>query len=159
MICIGIDPGLSGAVIAINENGELEAFEDTPTITLTTGKKSRTNYSPSEMAASLRQYKDKSHHVFLESVHSMPGEGVSSVFNFGKGFGIWIGILAALEMSYTLVIPQAWKKSIMQGKGDKDASRLRALELFPNLLSILSRKKDHGRAEALLLAEFGRRSL
>lgn len=156
---IGIDPGLSGAIVGINENGELEAFNDTPIITLRNGKKSKTDYLPSKMVESLRQYKNKPHHVFLESVHSMPHEGVSSVFGFGKGFGLWIGILAALEMPHTFVTPQAWKKVMMAGQGDKDASRLRALELFPHLLNILGRKRDHNRAEALLLAEFGRRSL
>ena len=81
------------------------------------------------------------------------------MFNFGKGFGLWLGILAGLGIPHTLVTPQAWKKEMMQGMGDKDAARIRAQELFPHCVDSLSRKKDIGRADALLIAEYGRRQM
>jgi hypothetical protein len=81
------------------------------------------------------------------------------MFGFGKGYGMWIGIVAALEIPYTLVTPQAWKKELMQGIKDKDAGRLRAMQLFPAYNEWLVRKRDIGRADALLIAEYGRRQL
>ena len=92
--------------------------------------------------------------VAIEESQSMPGQGVRSMFTIGLGFGVWLGILAALELPFTRVRPALWKTAIgLRGK-DKEASRLRAQQLFPT--ADLRRKKDHGRAEALLLALYGR---
>lgn len=159
MYFIGIDPGLTGAIVILAEKGDTGLFYDTPITQVKSGKKTKNEYLPSEMAGLLSGYTSQNCHVFIESVHSMPGQGVSSSFNFGKGFGIWIGILAALKLPYTLATPQAWKKLLMQGMKDKDAARIRAQELFPGCVSQLSRKKDIGRADALLIAEYGRRIL
>jgi crossover junction endodeoxyribonuclease RuvC len=82
----------------------------------------------------------------------MPGQGTRSMFTTGYGMGIWVGILATLEFPYTTVRPQVWKRALRLSK-DKEASRLRAIQLFPG--ADLRRKKDHGRAEALLLAYYG----
>lgn len=152
---IGIDPGQTGAV-AIIKNGEVLLY-DTPTESVKKGKSNKTEHLPAGMASLLRGHYPC--HAFIESVHSMPGQGVSSSFGFGKGFGMWIGILATLEIPYTLVTPQAWKKEIMQGVSDKDAARGRAMQLYPQASKELSRKKDIGRADALLICEYGRRVL
>jgi crossover junction endodeoxyribonuclease RuvC len=155
---IGIDPGQTGAVAAlfIGTDGKVFAeMTDTPTEQVTKGKKKATEYLPSEMARLLSEYPNA--HCFIEKVGAMPGQGVTSMFNFGKGFGLWIGILAGLKIPYTLVTPQAWKKEIMQGVADKDAARGVAMRLYPKTSGELSRKKDIGRADALLIAEYGRR--
>lgn len=157
MNIIGIDPGLTGAVAIINGDGNIHIF-DTPIVEIKHGKSKKKEYLPAQMSNifHIDFLIGSKHHVFLEKVHSMPKQGVASTFNFGKGFGIWIGILAALKIPMTFVTPQAWKKKMMHGMGDKDAARIRAQELFPEVVDQLSRKKDIGRADALLIAEYGR---
>ncbi len=147
---IGIDPGLSGAV-AVLSAGRAAIVFDVPTIAV--GKKRE--YNVPEMADILRCWRPD--HVYIEKVHSMPKQGVASSFNFGKGFGLWLGIVAALEIPHTLVTPQRWKGKMLDGqrKGKGDA-RLRATQLFPELAGSLTRVKDDGRAEALLIAAYGR---
>jgi crossover junction endodeoxyribonuclease RuvC len=98
--------------------------------------------------------------VGLELVHAMPGQGVTSMFSMGRGVGIWEGILAGLRIPFDTVTPQAWKKLLL-GKGagdDKNASILRAQALIPGAAEYLSRAKDDGRAEAMLIAEYFRRT-
>lgn len=151
MNIIGIDPGQTGAVAFIND-GHIELF-DTPTELVKKGKGNKTEYLPSLMAEILRG--KTIDHCYIEKVGAMPGQGVTSMFNFGKGYGLWIGILAAMQIPYTLVTPQAWKKEVMQGVGDKDAARGKAMQLYPASAQLLSRKKDIGRADALLIAHFG----
>ena len=157
-VVIGIDPGLTGAVCIwdLNKSGRtaIEIY-DTP---IYASKKNKKEYMPELMANTLQAYENKKVHVFIEKVHSMPGQGVASMFNFGKGYGIWLGVIAAFKLPHTLVTPQAWKKELMQGMGDKDAARIRACEFFPSQADLLSHKKDIGRADALLIMEFGRRS-
>lgn len=96
----------------------------------------------------------------LESVHSMPKQGVASSFKFGMNFGIWKGRLEALGIPYDLITPQKWQKVIFDSmpRGDRKAMSLdRARRLFPEMADMLKRKKDHSRADALLLAEYARR--
>lgn len=157
MMIIGIDPGQTGGIAFIRDGVCLHLY-DTPTEAIKKGKGIKNEYLPAHMAEILKTYgTTTSTHCYLEKVGAMPGQGVTSMFNFGKGYGLWIGILAALGIPYTLVTPQAWKKEIMQGVGDKDAARGRAQQLFPDMTHQLSRKKDIGRADALLIAEYGRR--
>lgn len=156
MVYVGIDPGLTGAVAVIYEDGKILLY-DTPTTELKINNKKKQEYLPSEMANILRDCSLTECQVFIERVSARPDQGVVSMFGFGKGYGIWIGILATLEIPYTLVTPQAWKKEIMKGTSDKDAARLRAHQLFPQAVDRLNRKKDIGRADSLLLAEYGRR--
>ena len=157
---IGIDPGITGAVAVIGP-GDGACVYDTPVIGIKKGKKNSTDYLPVEMSHLLKDltFANKNTHIFIEKVHSMPGQGVASMFNFGKGYGIWIGIISAIGLRVSYVTPQAWKKKLMKGMADKDAARLRAQELFPWLVSELSRKKDVGRADALLIAEYGKREM
>jgi crossover junction endodeoxyribonuclease RuvC len=156
MVVIGIDPGLDGAVAIIHSPVEIDIF-DTPTLTVV-GEKSRRKYNAAAMAAILEPLQTEQALIVLESVHSMPKQGVASSFNFGEGLGIWKGIIAAYKLPLEMPSPQRWKKAILADQGkDKDASRYKAIQLFPSLAEQLSRKKDDGRAEAVLLAEYGRR--
>ncbi len=151
---IGIDPGLSGAVAVLSGPLGLEfTIFDTPVATV--GKKREP--VPRQMVEILRPYVENSA-ASLELVHAMPKQGVASAFNFGRGLGLWIGILAALGIPYDLVSPQRWKAVMMDGMGkEKDAARVRAMQLFPSASDHLALKKYHGRAEALLIAEYRRR--
>lgn len=158
MIVIGIDPGISGAVVAIEREGPV--FFDTPVVTMKkSGGGNKTDFLPANMAQILKDYSPINCHVFIEQVGAMPSQGVTSTFGFGKGYGIWIGIIAALGLPHTFVTPQRWKKEFMLGKADKDDGRTRAIELFPSCCDKLARKKDIGRSDALLIAEYGRRTL
>jgi crossover junction endodeoxyribonuclease RuvC len=162
MIYIGIDPGLNGAVGVVDlgaGNCEPKLFVyDTPTV-LVEGGKTRRKYLTSAMALLIESYKNRSDVLaILENVHSMPSQGVSSSFCFGEGKGMWEGILAAYNVPTELVSPQRWKKEIMADQGkEKSAARFKAMALFPNLADHLKLVKHDGRAEALLLAEYGRR--
>lgn len=158
MLFIGIDPGLDGAVGVIrgNLNTDVEIF-DTPTL-LVEGEKKRRKYNVSAMASILEPFQTEQVLVVLESVHSMPKQGVASSFSFGEGLGLWKGIIAAYKLPVEMPSPQRWKKAILADQGkDKDASRFKAIQLFPSIADQLSRVKDDGRAEALLMAEYGRR--
>lgn len=161
MLYVGIDPGVTGAVSVIDctylESGEIECH-DTPIYH--DGKRTRINSA--DCGALLRDLKRESGGklaVFIEKSQPMPKNGSIACFGLGYSFGVWIGILAALEIPYTLVTPQAWKKALMPGEPkEKDSSRVVARRLWPaQTEEWLSRKKDHGRADALLIAEYGRR--
>lgn len=168
---IGIDPGLNGALAVIDEDvigipglGYMVGVFDTPTLQVESNGKVRNKYNTAGMAELLSyiyecpSMSERYVMVTLESVHSMPKQGVASSFTFGEGLGIWKGIIAARGFSLELPSPQRWKKAMLADQGkDKDASRFKAIQLFPSLATQLARKKDDGRAEALLLAEYGRR--
>lgn len=161
MIYIGIDPGMGGAVGVID--GDKLFVYDTP-IMVVAGEKNKRMYDKVAMAHLLQPYsvllgptRDQVL-VVLESVHAMPKQGVTSSFSFGRGLGIWEGIIAALSLPLEMPSPQRWKKEIMADQGrEKDAARYKAMSLFPAIADHLSRVKDDGRAEALLMAEYGRR--
>ena len=147
---IGIDPGNTGAVAALSNQGEFDYVGDIPL--WQEGKKSIIDGA--KLAITLKNSSwDLS--VYLEKVHAMPNQGVTSMFNFGQGYGIIKGVLGCLGYDYTLVTPQAWKKHHGLLKTDKDAARLKAIELFPEAEQYLQRKKDIGRADALLIAAYG----
>jgi crossover junction endodeoxyribonuclease RuvC len=156
-IFIGIDPGLSGAV-AVLYGPQNPMVWDTPTMTVE-GVTIRRKYNTAAMASLLRPYATMNDVlVVLEAVHSMPSQGVASAFTFGEGLGMWKGIIAAFNLPVELVSPQRWKKEIMADQGkEKNAARYKAVQLFPEVAECFSRVKDDGRAEALLMAEYGRR--
>ena len=159
---IGIDPGLHGAVAVLRGNKFIGVW-DTPTTTVKRGKKTHTVYLTASMVELLKQVIDQfgtPTAIGLEEVHAMPGQGVTSMFSMGRGSGLWEGIITALGIPLVRIPPQRWKKEMLAfGKGkDKQASIVRALELFPEAASQLTRKKDEGRAEAILIAEYLRRT-
>lgn len=157
MLVCGIDPGITGAVAVIDSSsGEIEIHD---VVVYEDGKRRRIDAAG--CFALLRDIKaDGPLKVFIEKSQPMPKNGSIGCFGLGYSFGVWIGILSALEIPYTLVTPQAWKKSLMPGEPkEKDSSRVVARRLFPSQTEEwLSRKKDHGRADAILLAEYGRRA-
>lgn len=158
MIFIGIDPGMAGGVGVIHD-GIVKAI-DTPVIKPAKGK---SEYDLQGMVRILMNEAALTGipcHCIIESVHAMPKQGVTSSFRFGTGFGMWLGMLGALQIPFSLVTPQRWKKSMLADMGaDKDLARLRAQQLFPKSAGLFTRKKDDGRAEAVLMAEYGRRLL
>jgi crossover junction endodeoxyribonuclease RuvC len=154
MRVIGIDPGLSGAIAIINGTDSLTVF-DMPTITVERNGKAKRQVSASELALILKTAKSDDCHVFVEKVSAMAGQGVTSVFSFGRSFGMIEGILAALHMPVTYVAPATWVKAVHRGAG-KDASRSRAMELFPDNQADFKRVKDDGRSDASLIAYWGK---
>ena len=111
-------------------------------------------YDAPGLVALLEPYSGLQVHVWIEASQAMPGQGTRSMLTIGFGYGLFLGILATLRLPYTAVRPAVWKRSMGLGKG-KEASRLRAQQLYPG--ADLRRKRDHGRAEALLLAAYGLR--
>ena len=151
--CIGVDPGLSGA-IAVMSSESLKIF-DMPTMTVERNGKAKRQVSATELAHILSSAKSDDCHVFVEKVSAMAGQGVTSVFSFGRSFGMIEGILAALHMPVTYVAPATWVKAVHRGAG-KDASRQRAMELFPDNQADFKRVKDDGRSDASLIAYWGK---
>lgn len=150
MIYIGIDPGLSGAIAVFDmKKGHLSVI-DMPVVEVERNGKKKRELSPAMLAHVLGLI-GKPSTAFVERVGAMPGQGVSSVFSFGRSLGTIEGALAALQIPMTLVVPQAWQKACGV-RGGKDGSRQRAAELFPNFADLFSRKKDDGRADAACLA-------
>ena len=157
MFYIGVDPGLDGAVAILNATGSLCVIRDTPTLTIGGPRGKRREYNLRLMSTLFPPAEECV--VFIERVHSMPGQGVRSMWTMGFGSGAWLGILSALGIKYELVTPQRWQKVMLDGQGKgKDATRGQAMALFPSVAGQLNRKKDHGRADALLIAEYGLRS-
>jgi crossover junction endodeoxyribonuclease RuvC len=148
---IGIDPGISGA-ISVFEDGVLDRLIDMPTLELDSGKTKKRHISAAGLATILNVFiSDADCHVVIEKVGAMPGQGVTSMFNFGRSAGIIEGVVAALQRPYTYVTPATWTKAVGRAAG-KDASRMRAMELFPAKADLFKRAKDDGRADAALIA-------
>lgn len=151
---IGIDPGLSGAVAVLTGTDSLRIL-DMPTMTVERNGKSKRQVSASELAEIIYTLKSDDCHVFVERVGAVSGQGVTSVFSFGRSFGMIEGILAAFKLPVTYVAPATWVKAVGRGQG-KDASRARAMELFPNNQADFKRVKDDGRSDAALIAYWGK---
>lgn len=153
-LTFGIDPGLSGA-IAVLVDGRYRDVADMPTVGR--GKAGRQTLNCAELASYLRswrgQYAGADVCAVVEEVASRPGQGVTSMFRFGHSCGAIEGVLATLGIPVCRVTPQTWKRAYGLLGADKDASRGKAADLFP--AAPLGRKRDHGRAEALLLARWG----
>tara|TARA_B100001146_G_scaffold150410_1_gene132201 strand:+ start:540 stop:1019 length:480 start_codon:yes stop_codon:yes gene_type:complete len=151
MIIIGIDPGISGA-ISILENKKILEVYDTPT--MIDGKKNKKQINSAQVTNIIKErLKDgKEVIVVVEHVNAMPGQGVTSMFNFGQSFGVIKGICAALGLPIYFVRPTKWKKHFNLIKTNKDASRTKVIEAYPEISSKLHRKKDSNRADAILIA-------
>jgi crossover junction endodeoxyribonuclease RuvC len=147
---IGIDPGISGAISVFDwyTKSLLEVY-DMPTLEVDSGKTKKRHISAVSLRDILEIYPDS--HVVIEKVGAMPGQGVVSMWNFGRSAGIIEGVVAALRMPSTYVTPQTWTKAVGRAAG-KDASRMRAMELFPTRAELFKRAKDDGRADAALIA-------
>lgn len=155
---IGIDPGLSGALGWLIDSGHEHAGTiDPATATVKVGTANRSDYLVPAMAASVAElcarWQGHEPRAVLERIHSMPGQGVASMYKLGRGSGIWEGILSALTIPYETVDPARWKKAVgLAVRAGKGESRVLAAMQFPQLAGDLVRAKDDGRAEALLIA-------
>ena len=153
MRIFGIDPGLAGAIAILDEKKIVDVI-DLPT--MSDGKKNKKQLN----SAHLSQYISKNildinnTVVVVEQVNAMPGQGVTSMFNFGQSFGILKGICSAMQLPVYFVRPAKWKKYFNLINSEKDASRTRAIEIFPYFSAQLSKKKDNNKADAILLASF-----
>ena len=148
---IGIDPGITGAIAVLFDDGK-SIVHDIPVMANGKGKgKVKNSVNGGALVQLLRCFDGAE--VFLERVSAMPGQGVSSMFSMGDSFGCIRGVIAACGMPVHIITPQSWKKHYRLGS-DKEVCRAKAIELFPG--AELSRKKDHNRAEALLIAKYGK---
>ncbi len=136
---MGIDPGKSGGCAILEVSGSvIEVFKFG-------------DLTPQDLAHKMRPYQQVKM-AYIEKVHSMPGQGVRSVFTFGQNYGMLLGVLAAFRFATTHVAPQVWQKYLQcMSKGNKNVTKQRAQELFP------AEKITHAVADALLIAEYGRR--
>ena len=155
MLIIGIDPGISGS-ICFFENGKILEVIEMPT--MIEGKKNKKQVNGAQMfneiVRKLSKDKNQDVRVVVEHVSAMPGQGVTSMFNFGQSFGIIKGICSAMQLSLFFVRPAKWKKYFNLINSEKDASRTKAIEIFPYFSSQLSKKKDSNKADAILIASF-----
>ena len=153
MIIFGIDPGVSGAISVLENKKVIEVF-DMPT--MIDGKKNKRQVNGSQVTNIIKeQLKDKEEVVIVvEQVNAMPGQGVTSMFNFGQSFGVIKGICSALRLPIYFVRPTKWKKHLNLIKTNKDASRTKVIEVYPEISSKLSKKKDSNKADAILIARY-----
>ena len=147
----GVDVGAFGAIAILDTDSRELVVIDMPTLKVKRGPRVVNQVDAHMLADSLRPHVTGEIKALIEKVHAMPGQGVSSMFSFGRAAGIVEGVLAGLSVPFELIPPATWIKS-MRTFGGKDGSRQRAQELFPDYAHLFARKKDDGRAEAALLA-------
>ena len=155
MLIIGIDPGISGSICFFQDGKILDVIEMP---TMTEGKKNKKQVNGSqiynEICKITKDIEKQEIRVVIEQVSAMPGQGVTSMFNFGQSFGILKGIFSAMQLSVYFVRPAKWKKYFNLLNSEKDASRTKAIEIFPYFSSRLSKKKDSNKADAILIASY-----
>ena len=155
MLIIGIDPGISGA-ICFFEEGQVKEIIDMPV--MADGKKNKRQINGpqvyNEILKRINNFPKKDIMVVIEQVSAMPGQGVTSMFNFGQSFGVLKGICSAMQLSMFFIRPAKWKKYFGLIKTEKDASRTKVIEIFPYISSELSKKKDSNKADAVLISSF-----
>ena len=155
MFIIGIDPGITGA-ICFFEDGQIKDIIEMPN--MADGKKNKRQINGpqiyNEISKRITNIPKKEVIVVIEQVSAMPGQGVTSMFNFGQSFGVLKGICSAMQLSMHFVRPAKWKKYFNLINSEKDASRTRAIEIFPYFSMNLSKKKDANKADAMLIASY-----
>ena len=153
MKIVGIDPGLSGA-IAILENKKVLSLFDMPI--MAEGKKNKRQLNSAQLVNIIKESVNLNDEiaVVVEQVNAMPGQGVTSMFNFGQTFGAIKGICAALDLPIFFVRPSKWKKYFELINSSKDSSRTKAIEMYPSLSNQLAKKKDVNKSDAILIARF-----
>ena len=155
MIIVGIDPGISGALCFFS-NGNVIDVIDMPT--MAEGKKNKKQVNGRQIFNEILNIKNtfagQKINVVVEQVSAMPGQGVTSMFNFGQSFGVIKGICSAMELPIFYVRPAKWKKYFNLINAEKDASRTKVIEMFPKISQKLSRKKDNNKADAILIAKY-----
>jgi len=155
MLIIGIDPGITGS-ICFFEDGKIIDVIEMPN--MAEGKKNKRQVNGAqiyhEISKRIKNLERKDIKVIIEQVAAMPGQGVTSMFNFGQSFGVLKGICAAMQIPMYFVRPAKWKKYFNLINSEKDASRTKAIEIFPHFSTQLSRKKDSNKADAILISSF-----
>lgn len=154
MLIFGIDPGISGAISIFKNNKFVEVL-DMPT--MIDGKKNKRQVNGAQFAHIIKEYSngyDGEMSVIVEQVNAMPGQGVTSMFNFGQSFGVIKGVCSALNIPIYFVRPLKWKKYFDLVKTHKDASRTKAVQIYPHISDKISRKKDSNKADAILIASY-----
>tara|TARA_B100001146_G_C16096394_1_gene397382 strand:- start:178 stop:672 length:495 start_codon:yes stop_codon:yes gene_type:complete len=155
MFIIGIDPGISGS-LCFFEDGKIIDIIEMPS--MTDGKKNKRQVNGAqiynEISSRIKNFQKENIKVVIEQVSAMPGQGVTSMFNFGQSFGVLKGICSAMQLPVYFVRPVKWKKYFNLINSEKDASRTKAIEIFPYISEQLSKKKDSNKADAILIASF-----
>ena len=153
MKIIGIDPGLSGAVAILKDKKVLSIF-DMPV--MAEGKKNKRQLNSAQLVNIIKEntFKNEDIAVVVEQVNAMPGQGVTSMFNFGQTFGAIKGVCAALSLPIFFVRPSKWKKYFELINSSKDSSRTKVIEMYPSQSSQLSKKKDVNKSDAILIARY-----
>tara|TARA_Y100000590_G_scaffold464783_1_gene635090 strand:- start:526 stop:1026 length:501 start_codon:yes stop_codon:yes gene_type:complete len=155
MFIIGVDPGITGA-ICFFENGKIIDVIEMPN--MPEGKKNKKQVNgvqiTNEIVSRINKMDKSNVKVVIEQVSAMPGQGVTSMFNFGQSFGVLKGICSALKLSTFFVRPAKWKKHYNLINSSKDSSRTKAIEIFPYIAEKLSKKKDSNKADAILISSF-----
>ena len=153
MKIIGIDPGLSGAIAILENNKVLNIFEMP---VMSEGKKNKRQLNSAQLVKLLKDNISENEEVsvIVEQVNAMPGQGVTSMFNFGQTFGAIKGICAALSLPIFFVRPSKWKKHFELINSSKEASRTKVIEMYPKLSNQLAKKKDVNKSDAILIARF-----
>ena len=153
MKIVGIDPGLSGA-IAILENNKVLSIFDMPI--MAEGKKNKKQLNSAQLVKIIKENikMEDEVAVVVEQVNAMPGQGVTSMFNFGQTFGAIKGVCAALNLPIFFVRPSKWKKHFELINSSKDSSRTKVIEMYPSLSDQMARKKDVNKSDAILIARF-----
>ena len=155
MLIIGIDPGITGSICFFKDGKILDVIEMP---TMTEGKKNKKQVNGSqiynEISKKIEKTDKKEIKVIIEQVSAMPGQGVTSMFNFGQSYGILKGICSAMQLSMYFIRPAKWKKYFNLINSEKDASRTKAIEIFPYFSNNLSKKKDSNKADAILIASY-----
>ena len=155
MLIIAIDPGITGS-ICFFENGKIIDLVEMPN--MAEGKKNKKQVNGAqiynEIFLKTKDLEKKDIKVVIEQVSAMPGQGVTSMFNFGQSFGALKGICSAMQLPMYFVRPAKWKKYFNLINSEKDASRTKAIQIFPYISAQLSKKKDANKADAILIASF-----
>ena len=155
MLIIGIDPGITGAICFFEDRKIIDLIE-MPNMAV--GKKNKRQVNGAqvynEIFERIKNYNKKDIKVVIEQVSAMPGQGVTSMFNFGQSFGVLKGICSAMQLPMYFVRPAKWKKYYNLINTKKDASRTKVIEIFPHISTQLSKKKDSNKADAILIASF-----
>ena len=155
MIIVGIDPGIAGAICFFSDCKVIDVIYMP---TMSEGKKNKKQVNGrqiyNEIMLIKNKFMNKKMNVIVEQVSAMPGQGVTSMFNFGQSFGVIKGICSAMELPIFYVRPSKWKKHFNLINSEKDATRTKAIEMFPRVSNKLSRKKDNNKADAILIPQY-----
>ena len=155
MLIIGIDPGITGS-ICFFEDGKINDLIEMPN--MADGKKNKRQVNGAqvynEILKRIKNFNKSEVKVVIEQVSAMPGQGVTSMFNFGQSFGVLKGICSAMQLPMYFVRPAKWEKYYNLINSEKDASRTKVIQIFPYISEQLSKKKDANKADAILLSSF-----